>query len=71
MKKSTATAKKTSSSISSPARSSRMKCSCASCQCTVDMDRALRKGNLVYCGRACMTQCTLEQCMCEHDYCAV
>ena len=65
------TTRKVSRSDPSPTRSSRMKCACASCQCTVDMERALRKGNLVYCSRACMTACTLEKCMCEHDHCMI
>jgi hypothetical protein len=55
-----------------PAREQRrMKCACASCTCTVDMDRAVRRGNLVFCGHACAAAaCTLEQCACEHDHCA-
>jgi len=56
----------------SPARSSRrMKCACASCTCTVDLTRALRRGNLVFCGEACASRaCTVESCRCEHDCCA-
>jgi hypothetical protein len=50
----------------------RMKCACASCTCTVDVDCAVRRGNLVFCGEACAaTACTLEQCACEHDHCAM
>lgn len=49
----------------------RSKCACASCQCTVAMDKGVRKGNLVYCSRACTTECTKEVCRCEHDHCSV
>jgi hypothetical protein len=49
----------------------RMNCACASCQCTVDMDTAVRKGNLLYCSQQCMAKCTPEQCTCEHDHCAM
>ncbi|MGD0650856.1 MAG: hypothetical protein ABSA97_06925 [Verrucomicrobiia bacterium] len=50
----------------------RMKCACASCTCTVDMDHAVHRGNLVFCGEVCATNaCTLEQCACEHDHCTV
>jgi hypothetical protein len=54
-----------------PARSSRrMKCACASCTCTVDMMKALQRGNLVFCSEACASRaCTLEICRCEHDSC--
>lgn len=52
-----------------PKRSTRVKCACASCTCTVDITQGVRKNNLVYCGKACLTACTLEQCMCEHDHC--
>jgi len=52
-------------------RSRRSKCACTSCQCTVDTSNGVRKGNLVYCGRACMTMCTREVCRCEHDHCSV
>lgn len=53
------------------ARSSRrMKCACSSCQCTVDMDKATRKGNLVFCSKACAEKaCSTESCQCEHDTC--
>ena len=55
----------------SPARSSRrLKCACASCICTVDMAKALRRGNLVFCGEVCASKaCTFEDCRCEHDGC--
>ena len=60
------------SSSESPARSSRrMKCACASCNCTVDMMKALQRGNLVFCSEACASRaCTLESCRCEHDCCS-
>ncbi len=50
-------------------RSRRMKCSCAGCTCTVDLIKAYRKGNLVYCSRQCAESCTPEVCACEHDDC--
>jgi hypothetical protein len=35
------------------------------------MDRAVRRGNLVFCGQMCASRaCTLEVCRCEHDHCA-
>lgn len=49
--------------------SRRIKCACASCNCLVDMDRGLRKGNLLYCSRACLTECSFEVCACDHDCC--
>jgi hypothetical protein len=50
--------------------SRRVKCACASCQCTVALDRGVRNGNLVFCGKACASRaCTLEICNCEHDAC--
>lgn len=51
--------------------SRRMKCACASCTCTVDLDRGVSRGNLVFCGEACASRaCTVEVCRCEHDHCA-
>jgi hypothetical protein len=48
-----------------------MKFACASCTCTVDITKAIRRGNLVYCGEACASKaCTPEVCRCEHDHCA-
>lgn len=49
--------------------SRRIKCACASCNCLVDIDKGLRKGNLLYCSRACLTECTFEVCACDHDCC--
>ena len=51
--------------------SQRVKCACVSCQCTVDMDKAVRKGNLVFCSEMCAShaRCTVEECGCEHDCC--
>lgn len=49
--------------------SNRIKCACASCNCLVDLDKGLRKGNLLYCSRACLTECTFEDCACDHDCC--
>jgi len=67
MKKTT----KTGTSGSSTSERRRVKCACASCTCTVDMERAVRRGNLLFCGEACAAAaCTLEQCACEHDHCA-
>lgn len=63
--------KKTTSNPLRTRRSRRVKCACASCQCTVDMEHAVRKGNLLYCGRACLTECTRDSCRCEHDHCAI
>ena len=52
--------------------SRRIKCACASCQCTVDLDRGVRKDNLVYCSEVCAVKaCTVEECRCEHDHCSV
>jgi hypothetical protein len=63
---------KAAKSASAAARSSRrIKCACASCNCTVDMDRAFRKGAQVYCSRQCAEVCTKEVCRCEHDHCAM
>jgi hypothetical protein len=68
MKKTPKTAKSQSSTASERRR---QKCACASCTCTVDMDRAVRRGNLLFCGQACANNvCTMEQCACEHDHCA-
>jgi len=47
----------------------RIKCACASCNCMVDLDKGLRKGNLLYCSRACLSECTFEDCACDHDCC--
>lgn len=63
--------KKAKSQGRSASGSRRMKCACASCQCTVDLDRGVRKGNLVYCSEMCARGCTPEQCRCEHDHCAM
>jgi hypothetical protein len=61
---------KTPAATSALRSSRRMKCACASCTCTVDMDRATRRGNLVFCGEACAARaCTVETCACEHDAC--
>lgn len=51
--------------------SRRIKCACAPCNCMVDMDKGLRKGNLLFCSRACMTRehCSLMECYCGHDEC--
>jgi hypothetical protein len=56
-----------------PAKQSRrVKCACASCMCTVNPDAAVRRGNLVFCGEACAAKaCTIEECHCEHDDCAM
>ncbi len=52
--------------------SRRSKCACASCTCTVDMDKAIRKGNLLFCSETCASRaCTVEECACEHDHCLV
>jgi hypothetical protein len=65
MKKEAASTK--SSSVGSTRR---FKCACASCVCTVNPDRAVRRGNLVFCGEACAAKaCTIEHCRCEHDCC--
>jgi hypothetical protein len=57
-------------STTAETRTNRMKCACASCTCTVDMSKAVRRGNLVYCGEACASKaCTPETCRCEHDHC--
>jgi len=62
--------KKPSASPASDGRASnRIKCACASCNCMVDMDKGLRKGNLLFCSRACLTECTFEDCACDHDCC--
>ncbi len=61
--------KTTKSSSSTGSGSRRIKCACASCNCMVDLSRGVRKGNLVYCGRACLTECSLEECGCDHDCC--
>lgn len=47
----------------------RIKCACASCNCMVDIDTGVRKKNLVYCSRACLTECSFEECNCDHDGC--
>jgi hypothetical protein len=63
-------AKKSSSNPAARARTSnRIKCACASCNCMVDLDKGLRKGNVLYCSRACLTECTFEDCACDHDCC--
>lgn len=63
-------AKKSAANSAGTTRSSRrIKCACASCNCLVDIDRGLRKGNLLYCSRACLTECTFEDCACDHDGC--
>ena len=63
--------KKTAKPSGTIRESRRLKCACASCQCTVDMDQAVRKGNLVFCGTACAEKaCTIEDCRCEHDHCS-
>ena len=51
--------------------SNRLKCACASCMCTVDMDQAYRKGTQVFCSRTCAEGCTKADCRCEHDHCQV
>jgi Prokaryotic metallothionein len=64
--------KKSAKSDPSPKRSRRIKCACASCVCTVNPDTAVRRGNLVFCGEACAAKaCTIEECHCEHDDCAM
>jgi len=64
------TVKRLGGSTESPVRSKRVKCACASCVCTVDVRRALRRGNLLFCGQACAAKaCTVEQCACEHGDC--
>jgi hypothetical protein len=68
---SAATAKKRASPAGAGRKSRRLKCACASCQCTVDMDRGYRQGNLVFCNRICASRCTLETCYCECDSCKV
>jgi len=56
---------------SEPARSRRVKCACASCVCTVDMDKAVRRGNLLFCSETCAAgACTLEECRCECNACS-
>ena len=69
------TAKKSAPAKAAPAgaarRSRRVKCACASCVCTVDIEKGYRKGNLVFCGRLCATRCVINQCYCEHDHCHV
>lgn len=63
--------KKSAKTKVSAKRSRRVKCACASCVCTVDLDRGVRRGNLVFCGEACAAKaCTVEECHCEHDHCA-
>lgn len=63
---------KSSKTAAKPSRPMRVKCACASCQCTVDIRRGVRRGNLVFCGEACAARaCTLEECRCEHDACSV
>ncbi|HUJ09797.1 MAG TPA: conjugal transfer protein TrbI [Verrucomicrobiae bacterium] len=63
--------KKSAKTTTSPKRSRRVKCACASCVCTVNPDTAVRRGNLVFCGQACAAKaCTIEDCHCEHDSCA-
>jgi hypothetical protein len=53
--------------------SQRVKCACTSCQCTVDIDKAVRKDNLVFCSTMCAShaRCTFEECGCEHDCCTM
>ena len=51
--------------------SRRMKCACASCECTVAVGGGVRRGNLVFCSETCASRaCTVEVCACEHDGCA-
>ncbi|HUK83401.1 MAG TPA: metallothionein [Verrucomicrobiae bacterium] len=65
------TVAKSGSAAATGSASRRVKCACASCHCTVALDRGVRRGNLVFCGEACASRvCTLEVCRCEHDGCA-
>jgi len=63
--------KRTSKAKSAVKRSPRIKCACASCQCTVALSGGVRRDNLVFCSETCASRaCTVELCACEHDHCA-
>jgi hypothetical protein len=49
----------------------RIKCACARCSCMLDSERAVRKGNLMFCGEICSTKCTPDKCICGHDTCSL
>ncbi|HVM61559.1 MAG TPA: conjugal transfer protein TrbI [Verrucomicrobiae bacterium] len=64
--------KRTTKAKSAGKRSRRIKCACASCQCTLAEGGGVRRGNLVFCSETCASRaCTVEVCACEHDCCAV
>ncbi len=48
----------------------RIKCACARCECTLELDKGVRKGNLVYCSEVCSSRCTVDHCLCDHGTCA-